>query len=232
MKPDFLIFEPEMIEGPVYVCGDIHGRLDLLDEFLAWVADDTPGPASVVFLGDYVDRGPDSRRVVEKIMTGPTRPNEHWYPIKGNHEAMLVAAWRYPNSMHLRNWMVCGATATLRSYNTTNICDIPEAHITFLDNLPLGYDDGERLYVHAGVRPNVPMWRQLTHDLLWIREPFLSNPHGLDRIVVHGHTPDLWPFVLQHRVGLDVAAYKTAFIAGARFDPFKHAPRLWIGAAI
>lgn len=218
-----------MIEGPVYACGDIHGRLDLLEEFLAWVAEDAQGPASVVFLGDYIDRGPNSRQVIERIMAGPSRPREHWYPIKGNHEAMMVAAWKDHTDFHVRNWMVCGASATLRSYGTGNIRSIPEAHIRFLDDLPLGFDDGERLYVHAGVRPGVPMWRQMPHDLLWIREPFLLEPHGLDRVVVHGHTPDLWPIVLPYRIGLDIGAFRTNTLAGARFDPLKRKPRLWLG---
>ncbi|WP_187273799.1 metallophosphoesterase family protein [Methylobacterium sp. WL8] len=230
MKARFHAFEPEMIEGPVYACGDIHGRLDLLEEFLAWVAEDAQGPASVVFLGDYIDRGPHSRQVIEKLIAGPSRRGERWYPIKGNHEAMMVAAWRYHTDFHIRNWMVCGASATLRSYGTGNIRSIPESHIRFLEDLPLGLDDGERLYVHAGVRPGVPLWRQLEHDLLWIREPFLSEAHGIERVVVHGHTPEFWPIVLPQRVGLDIGGYRTGSIAGARFDLLVPEARLWIGS--
>ncbi|MFD0935602.1 metallophosphoesterase family protein [Methylobacterium trifolii] len=218
-----------MIEGPIYACGDIHGRLDLLEKFLTWVGDDSSGSSTVVFLGDYVDRGPHSRGVIERLMAGPTRSGERWYPIKGNHESLLVSAWLAPQSRHAEMWLMCGGSAALRSYsNEADIRDIPEEHVRFLDSLPLGYDDGERLYVHAGVRPGVPMWAQAAHDLLWIRDPFLGEPHDIPRLVIHGHTPRDLPDIRPWRVGLDVGAYRANRLAAARFLPGIAEPRFWL----
>lgn len=154
---------PLAIDGPVYACGDLHGRDDLMLEFLAWVdADAGHGPATVVFLGDFVDRGFGGRRVVERLMCGPSRKDHRWVPLKGNHDALFASAWRNPGGRDAVAWVANGGVATLASYGVAPgepFRDrVPEAHVEFLEKLPLAADDGERLYVHAGSVPECP-WR-------------------------------------------------------------------------
>lgn len=216
---------PLAIDGPVYACGDLHGRDDLMLEFLAWVdADAGHGPATVVFLGDFVDRGFGGRRVVERLICGPSRKDHRWVPLKGNHDALFASAWRNPGGRDAVAWVANGGVATLASYGVAPgeafRVRVPEAHVEFLEKLPLAADDGERLYVHAGVRPGVPMALQSPFDLTWIRDEFLASDHGFDRIVVHGHTIsrhglDVRPW----RVGLDMGAYATGRLCCARFLP-------------
>ena len=226
-------FVPLGIEGLAYACGDIHGRHDLMLEFLAWVGEDRGREAAtVVFLGDYVDRGPASRRVVETLMRGPTRPGEIWVPLKGNHDRLFAAAWRDLETREAECWYLNGGPATMASYGIAAPDDIarlvPEEHVRFLEGLQLAADDGERLFVHAGVMPGLGIAFQSEEDMTWIREPFLDEPHGLGRLVVHGHTisrqgPDERPW----RLGIDTGAYATGRLTGARFDPGHPVPRLW-----
>ncbi|WP_408903593.1 metallophosphoesterase family protein [Methylobacterium radiotolerans] len=227
-------FSPLRVHTPVYACGDLHGRRDLLDEFLRWVGDDRrPGEAvTLVFLGDYVDRGPESRQVVERLMRGPERPGETWIPLRGNHDRMFVEAWHDPEGRSAGNWAMNGGLATSASYGAFLFEGfprlVPEAHIAFLEGLHLAVDDGERLYCHAGVRPGLGIEWQDEHDLTWIREPFLDERHALDRLIVHGHTisthgPDAKPW----RLGIDTGAYATGRLTGVRFDPGNPIPRVW-----
>ncbi|GJD87768.1 Bis(5'-nucleosyl)-tetraphosphatase, symmetrical [Methylobacterium hispanicum] len=226
-------FAPLRIEGVVYSCGDVHGRDDLLAEFLDWVGADAHGnQATVVFLGDYVDRGPRSREVVERLMRGPSRPGETWIPLKGNHDALFAAAWRDPDSDAAATWIMNGGMATKRSYGVGYGCDlaqhVPEAHIRFLEGLQLAADDGERLYVHAGVRPGLGIAFQSEQDLTWIRSPFLEERHDVDRLVVHGHTPSkAGPVATRWRLGIDTRAYSSDRLTGVRFEPGVPVPRVW-----
>lgn len=226
-------FAPVRIEQTTYACGDVHGCDDLLAEFLDWVGVDAGGsPATVVFLGDYVDRGPQSRQVVERLMRGPTRAGETWIPLKGNHDALFAAAWRDQDSAEAGTWITNGGLATLESYGVDGEIDlaaqVPEDHIRFLEGLHLAADDGERLYVHAGVRPGLGIAFQSEEDLTWIRRPFLDERHDVDRLVVHGHTPTKdGPVATRWRFGIDTGAYRTARLTGVRFDPGVPVPRVW-----
>jgi serine/threonine protein phosphatase 1 len=209
----------------VYAIGDIHGRLDLLDPLLERIAADARSGAkleiSYVFLGDYVDRGPASRGVIERLVGfGADRKTIY---LKGNHEALLLDFLQSPGK--LQEWCRFGGLDTLASYGlrpalrpTAAQCAeiaaelsraIPESHRDFLQNLPLSLTLGDFFFVHAGVRPYVPLDRQAEKDLLWIRDEFLRHRQSFDKIVVHGHSPVQQPEVLDNRINIDTGAYAT-----------------------
>lgn len=210
----------------VFAIGDIHGRMDLLDRLLARIIEDVrnapPQRVAVIFLGDYLDRGPQVRHVIETLVEGPPQGlhGADWICLRGNHEEyalgfldddMLGAAW-------LRN----GGIATLRSYvdqmDEQTLLDppalgflfkkaLPAAHLKFLNRLPLWHVEGDYLFVHAGVRPGVALVDQCPTDLLWIRDGFLKYPGPGAGVVVHGHTPVTLPDVTPYRIGIDTGAY-------------------------
>jgi serine/threonine protein phosphatase 1 len=212
----------------VYAVGDIHGRLDLLDRLLARMEEDAARAQaqriSVVFLGDYVDRGPRSRGVIERLMQGP--PGEgalagaHWTCLKGNHEDTMVRFLDEP--LHDNGWCRYGGIETIRSYagaipqgqegdvaalQLLLARSLPPAHLRFLSRLPLTHTEGDYLFVHAGIRPGVPLEDQSPTDLMWIREGFLITETPLEKRVVHGHTPVPVPEIRPHRIGIDTRAY-------------------------
>jgi len=212
-----------------YAIGDLHGRLDLLrlavDAIATHVAD---APFRVVFLGDYVDRGPDSRGVVEFLIELQRR-----WPVtclKGNHEDMMAQAATQAGGGRLEHWLDNGGKATLRSYGLSPESDLaaglPSEQIRWMAGLPRTTGDGHRVYVHAGVAPGVPIDRQKDETLLWIRERFLqARPGSFEAHIVHGHTP-VWegkpvasePELLAHRTNLDTGAFATGVLAIGVFD--------------
>ncbi len=217
---------PTLPEGQlVYAVGDIHGRADLLAAILRQIEGDarrsgTLDQLTLVFLGDYVDRGPDSRAVVERLLGGlPEGFDTHF--LKGNHEAILLDflddAWR------LEHWLVNGGEPTMRSYgvDTERLSRsaarpetwrmafaeaLPETHLRFFKSLKLSVSFGDYLFVHAGVRPGVPLAAQQEADLIWIRAPFLNYAEPFGKIVVHGHTPGNEPVTRSNRIGIDTGA--------------------------
>ena len=224
--------------GLTYAIGDVHGRSDLLDQALAWIeADAGPRPARVVFLGDYVDRGPDSKGVVEILMRGPRQPGHEWVPLKGNHDAMLVAACAGARPEHVMLWFVNGGIETLESYapgwrvrRAPPPCDVvPAEHVAFLRDLPCRFEDDARIFVHAGLFPGVPLEEQDEEDLLWIRDEFLHSNHDFGKLVVHGHTPNVsgLPELLPNRLNLDTGAVWTGRLTVAAFDPDARRPRIF-----
>ena len=200
----------------VYAVGDIHGCVHRLEALLADIRADLtarPAPAAtLVLLGDYVDRGLDSARVLELLLGPPPVPGADLVLLKGNHEAMMLDACALgATATALRFWMDNGGLATLESYDTDPafpgwLQRIPPAHLALMRRCRLSHAAGDYLFVHAGVRPEVPLERQDPHDLLWIREPFLSWRKPLGAVVVHGHTPVAKPEVRPHRIGIDTGA--------------------------
>jgi serine/threonine protein phosphatase 1 len=174
----------------LYAVGDIHGRPDLLADLLRQIEVDAAHRGAVkktlVFLGDYVDRGPDSCGVVEMLLNDLPEGFETRV-LKGNHEAMLLAA-------------------------------LPEAHLNFFKSLKLMIADGDYLFVHAGVRPGVPIEAQSEKDLLWIRGEFLESDEAFGKVVVHGHTPLRVPEVLPNRIGIDTGAVFTGQLTALRLQ--------------
>jgi serine/threonine protein phosphatase 1 len=204
-----------------FAIGDIHGRLDLLDKAQGAIAAHA-GEAQhqVICLGDYVDRGPDSKGVVETLME--LAAGSSWICLKGNHEDMMIEALRGRGG--LRHWLFNGGGETLDSYGGEGA--VPAAHLSWLEALPLYYRDAQRLFVHAGVAPGVALEDQDPEAFLWIRDAFLAAPaRALPCHVVHGHTPQ-WrgkpdmrrPERLAHRTNLDTGAVWTGILSVGVFD--------------
>jgi serine/threonine protein phosphatase 1 len=205
----------------VYAIGDVHGcadRLRLLHRLIAEDAADAPaGRLAVVHLGDYVDRGPDSAAVIARLLGPPPVAGAEAVALMGNHEAMMRDALAPGASpLAIRGWLANGGTATLRSYGADpqdrgSWDRVPAPHRAFLAGLPLYWQAGDYVFVHAGLRPGLALAAQLAEDMLWIREPFLTGPGlpgpGLPGLVaVHGHTPASAPELHPHRINLDTGA--------------------------
>lgn len=194
---------------PIYAVGDIHGHLDKLDEALERIHADGGGNATVVFVGDYVDRGARSKEVIQRIIDGQTA-GKNWITLKGNHDRMFELFMQSPpqHDPHLllgMDWFNdrIGGIPTLESYGVeiqTGISRIfqvhaqalqcvPETHIAFLKGLKSHVLIHDILFVHAGIRPEVPLKLQSETDLLWIRKEFHDYQDDHEYLVVHGHTP-------------------------------------------
>lgn len=216
----------------VYAVGDIHGRLDLLDEMLERIANDARRFADfskcLLFLGDYIDRGPSSRGVVEQLLGNPLPRFEKVF-LLGNHEQVML---RYLGG-DLRiacHWLQKGGIEALESYGIEvteeRMADeaalealrlemqrvIPSAHIRFLKNLRASHREGDYYFAHAGILPGVPLERQTVRDQIWIRARFHRSPldHGVR--VVHGHEVVPEVEVLPNRIGIDTGAYRTGIL--------------------
>lgn len=218
-----------------YAVGDVHGRLDLLCDAVAAVrADFAAAPverAYVVFLGDLIDRGPASREVIELLRTAD------WGPITpvfllGNHEEAMLAAYDGDLQM-LRNWVGFGGAETAESYGVPPVLllrddwrgywqavrtAVPPEHIAFLRGFYDQFALGDYLFVHAGVRPGVPIDRQNPRDLRWIRDEFLRSTDAFGKTVVHGHTIADDPEFLPNRIGIDTGAYRTGRLTVLRLE--------------
>jgi serine/threonine protein phosphatase 1 len=199
-----------------YVIPDIHGRDDLLSDGLAEIAARSRGVAGVIVtIGDYVDKGPESKGVVDRLLSGV---GEGWtlIALKGNHDAMMVAALRDPSKMAA--WIAKGGDSAIASYGGDPAA-VPQTHIDWLDGLRLMYLDAHRLYVHAGVDPEISLDRQSETTLLWKRYP-KGFPDGFGKLhVVHGHDncPD-GPLLYAGRTNLDTLAWRTGRLTIGVFD--------------
>ena len=200
----------------VYAVGDVHGcagQLAALHELIAADARARPvARVSLVHLGDYVDRGPDSAGVLDRLLGPPPLPGAEVVNLVGNHETMFLDACdpRAPDGA-LPFWLDNGGAETLASYGTDPEEEgwweaVPHEHLDFMHACKLSWTAGDYLFVHAGIRPEVPLSQQDPFDLLWIREPFLSFTGDLPWVVVHGHTPSQAPSIRSHRIGIDTGA--------------------------
>ena len=208
----------------VYAVGDVHGRDDLLGELLAAIEADNdalpPATTSIVFLGDLIDRGPASAAVVERLRTYQPRGIRPLF-LAGNHEEVLLRLIAGQDEF-LADWLRFGGAECLASYGVdaaplrrmrpARACAvvrgaIPPAHVEFLRSFADTYRIGGYLFVHAGIRPGLPLDQQSQSDLRWIRRPFLddSSDHGF--IVVHGHTISAEVEEAPNRIGIDTGAY-------------------------
>jgi serine/threonine protein phosphatase 1 len=198
-----------------YVIPDIHGRYDLLSEALANIAAHSAGHASVIVtIGDYVDKGPASKQVVDRLLPGVAGWN--FIPLKGNHDALMVEALRDPSKMPA--WLQKGGDAALASYGGDPSA-VPKTHFAWLDQLRLMHVDAHRVYVHAGLDPEIPLDRQSETTLLCKRYP-KGFPGGYGELhVVHGHDnyPD-GPLLYEGRTNLDTAAWRTGRLTIGIFD--------------
>jgi serine/threonine protein phosphatase 1 len=199
-----------------YVIPDIHGRIDLLRDGLAGIMGHAGGNAgTIVALGDYVDKGPDSKAVVDFLRAGPL-PEWQFVPLKGNHDAMMVEALRDPARMQW--WLQRGGDDAIRSYGGDQ-ANVPPDDIEWLDRLALMHVDQQRIYVHAGLDPDLPLDRQIERTLLWKRYPEGDALGFGGRHVVHGHDSFVdGPKLYAGRSNLDTRAWRTGRLVIAVFD--------------
>lgn len=211
----------------VYAVGDIHGRVDLLDRMHRIIIADAAeyrGGVTIVYLGDYIDRGADSKAVIDRLsqMRGF---RAHF--LKGNHDATLLDFLREPETYQA--WRNYGAQETLLSYGVrpplfTSSEDhvrardelrekLPEAHLRFFQELELSVSIGDYFFSHAGARPGIGLDEQFAEDLMWIREDFLTSRYDFGKVVVHGHSPHPAPVRLHNRIGVDTGAYATGVLS-------------------
>lgn len=207
-----------------FAVGDIHGCLEKLERLLAACeAHAGARPARYVFLGDYIDRGPDSRGVIDVLMGKQAAQPGTVVCLRGNHEQMAIDAHARASAVPL--WLANNALSTLRNYDGRRIS--PE-HLAWLDALPFSHDDGLRFFVHAGIDLTVPLAAQAPEVMVWMREPFLSECDAVDcgRFIVHGHTPLLGglPDLRRRRVNLDTAAVMGGPLTAAVFDDTQAPP--------
>jgi serine/threonine protein phosphatase 1 len=171
-----------------YAIGDVHGRLDLLMDLLSQIIAHASGRScKLVFLGDYIDRGPDSAGVVELGRRFQQRWPEGVLCLKGNHEAMLLEVVKEPAAVSW--WLGNGGDATLASFGVSHPRDIPADVLSWMAGLATLYEDEHRYFVHAGLHPGLSLSEQDDQTKLWIRDEFLSVDYDFGKHVVHGHTP-------------------------------------------
>lgn len=228
---------PAMADGlRLYAIGDIHGELALLDRLLAMIAKDAARHAGrravLVFLGDYIDRGPDSRGVLDRL-TGDLLSGAEARFLAGNHEAALLDFIADPAAN--ARWLDFGGAEALASYGVRasvgvrergrlkslrdQLVDrLPDAHRRFLDRLEHQAGYGDYAFVHAGIKPGRALDRQKRDDLLWLREPFLSSPLRHEKIIVHGHTIVETPEIHPNRIAVDTGAYATGVLTAVVLD--------------
>ncbi len=208
----------------VYAVGDIHGALAVLVRMVGRIREERGAERRVlVFLGDYVDRGLDSRGVINFLVDDPA-PGFETVFLKGNHDAWLLAFLDDPEAGP--QWLGAGGQATLLSYGVSAAAGprdtayferlreaftqaLPPSHRTFLEGLARWHVEGDFAFVHAGIRPGVALEDQREEDLLWIRDEFLHDGRDHGRVVVHGHTLTQHPEVRPNRIGIDTGAYAT-----------------------
>ena len=187
-----------------FAIGDIHGNLSHLEQLLEKIK-----PAlnqekdTLVFLGDYIDRGPASKGVVDFILQ-LRKDLPHIVCLKGNHEDMLLD-WVL-NGKNYDLYLYNGGAATIKSYSPDGEFKLPQEHLDFFTSLLLYYETEKYIFVHAGIRGGIPLEEQDPHDLIWIRDEFILSPHDYGKTVVFGHTPLQRVFIAPNKIGIDTGA--------------------------
>lgn len=220
-----------------YAIGDVHGCIDKLRRLEQAILADAAaveGRKLIVYLGDYIDRGIDSAAVIEHLLSPPP-PDFHRVCLCGNHEEALIDVLEGRRSFD--DWLQLGGERTLLSYGydlsymakhkrarggdaLRHLLEaIPDRHVLLLKQLPSSFCTPSYFFAHAGIRPGIPLAEQRDDDLLWIREPFLSDGASTcDRIVVHGHTPSEAPTIVNKRIGVDTGAYMGGPLTAVRLS--------------
>lgn len=229
---------PTVPHGTVaWAVGDIHGRLDLLVPLVEhMIADAAANPTEytvIIFLGDYIDRGPASRGVIRYLASLPRNLGIEWRFLKGNHEEAMLNF--LDDSTTGPTWCEYGGDATLASYGLRlpQMKHKPEAwaHLsadldhkvtaaerTFLEELELSVAVGDYFFAHAGARPGIALDDQSARDLMWIRNSFLDSEVEFEKVVVHGHTPTVEVYFDQRRIGIDTKAYQSGRLSALRLS--------------
>jgi serine/threonine protein phosphatase 1 len=233
---------PSEWRGPsgarAYAIGDVHGRLDLLERMVATIDRDRheSGRARdyLILLGDLIDRGPDSRGVIEFLMH---LPSDGMRPVflMGNHEEMMLRVLG-DEPEAVPQWLTYGGYEFAQSYgvevgrlpalapaDAANMirAAVPSSHLSFIEGFADSFTFGDFLFVHAGLRPGKCLADQDTHDLRWIRDEFLNDESDHGCMVVHGHTISVEPEEMENRIGIDTGAYQTGILTAVRIEGAK-----------
>jgi serine/threonine protein phosphatase 1 len=223
-----------------YAIADLHGRFDLLCAALSTAEADAGGAGGTfIVLGDFVDRGPQSRNIIDLLMAGPSLPNWQWIVLQGNHEEMMLRCLSNPGL--LRWWLGNGGNATLQSYgyvqgDTLEPLKIPPEHLDWLGSLPVTHEDAHRIFVHAGVPhdepvasadPGIMQWMLYHGDVEHNDASFYPDlPHVSGKHLVHGHHQSAaHPLLRPHRTNLDSFAWLTGRLAIGVFDDARATPQ-------
>lgn len=215
----------------VYVIGDIHGCFALLMQLENQIYADAKmisGEKLIVYLGDVVDRGDRSSEVIEHLLSRPP-PRFQRICLRGNHEHLMNSFLQNPSRD--APWLEFGGRQTLESYGVDLIekarprdlrmkitALIPDAHLSFLSDLPVSLELPDYYIAHAGINPDASLHDQTDRDLLWIREPFSSHNGPFEKVVVHGHTPQETATVTQHKISIDTGAYASGKLSAVRLQ--------------
>ena len=229
-KRNSTILRPSLPDGlRIYAISDIHGCAELLQQMFTVIDNDMARLGSVrslhVFLGDYIDRGPASRETID-LLIDRERKYESVF-LKGNHEMFMSEVLK--DHTRLADWKQYGGLQTLASYGLRPTLSpdqaeqaeliaelahrIPPDHRRFFNSLRPRFVCGDFFFVHAGVKPGVPLEQQKEEDLLWIRDEFLQSKENFGKYIVHGHTPVLTPDIQPNRINIDTGAYATGNLA-------------------
>jgi serine/threonine protein phosphatase 1 len=216
-----------------FAIGDVHGCFTKLDDLMQRCADYAGvRPHRFVFLGDYIDRGPDSRDVIQRLRRLSNQRPGDMICLMGNHEEILLAAVDDPSNIPW--WMDNGGGTTLASYGAASLKYLPDDDVEWIRKLALCHHDGLRFFVHAGIDPDVPLDQQDRATMLWTRERY-SEALDPGRLVVHGHTPlrSRYPELHSHRLNLDTGAVYGGPLSAAAFTDDGAAPEaLLVGAEV
>jgi serine/threonine protein phosphatase 1 len=187
------------LNSRILAVGDIHGCLEQLVALMAIV--EPTDNDTIVFLGDYINRGPNSKGVIDFLLDFKTRMSSVF--LLGNHEKMLLDYLSNGSPAFLIN----GGDATLQSYTSNELMTIPHSHLAFFNELRPYFETDDFIFVHAGLKPNVLLIDQDIKDLLWIRDDFLNSEHDWGKPIVYGHTMNKLPVLLKSRIGLDTGCF-------------------------
>jgi serine/threonine protein phosphatase 1 len=226
---------PSLPEGlRIYAIGDIHGRADLLGHLLGVIDQDMatapPGRVLQIFLGDYIDRGPNPRGTIDLLIERASKHETVF--LKGNHESVLLETLSDP--LRVDRWIRIGALSTLLSYGVrlpssgegdrrrdlvaAFAVALPDDHRRFFANLRLTFSCGDFFFAHAGARPGIALEHQSEQDLIWIRREFLESNCDFGKFIVHGHTPVRQPDMRENRINIDTGAYATNNLTSLRIE--------------
>jgi len=188
----------------IFVIGDIHGCYEKLKTLLEKIH--VKNNDMLVFLGDYIDRGADSKKVVDEVINLKSR--HHTVTLLGNHEKMLLDVLQ--KGLPIEMWLFNGGEATLLSYgirgHDISFHLFPPEHMEFFRSLLPYYETDNYIFVHAGLRPNIPLRKQSVDDLVWIRDEFIYSDCNFGKVVVFGHTPLAEPVFMRNKIGIDTGA--------------------------
>jgi serine/threonine protein phosphatase 1 len=198
----------ERSQDRIFAIGDIHGCFDKLCSLMVRITFDRRKD-TLIFLGDYIDRGPQSMEVIDYLLNLSEMGYQAIF-LKGNHEGMLLDYLDNPDDSNRMIYMFNGGYTTIESYRRRMKSGesflLPAAHMNFFQSLRLFYETDSHIFVHAGLLPGVPLNEQKEKDLLWIREEFINSSYDFGKTVVFGHTPFQEPVILEGKIGIDTGA--------------------------